>query len=118
MITILNEDINSYSYTGPDFADDSIVLAHYDRGTDEVTLTKDGFYCGITTYEDFDATYWKVYKMSEIDKAIEDFNDQVKKLGGRIQPITRKKVDSVLSEYGKSIDDYLPGGFYDQLRKR
>jgi len=121
----VKSDINSYSYTGSGFADDSIVLAHYTKGTNnrsddylEVSLIQDGFTCYVEVEDFYDEhTYYKEYRMSDIESALDDFNQHVKDLGGW-ETITMADLDRHLSEgYGKSIYDYLPGGFYDNLRK-
>ena len=122
----IRADVNSYSYTGEGFADDSIVLAHATKGKAsnyddwcEVTLVKDGFTCYVNV-EDFygNNTYSKSYPMRDIDSAISDFNAQVRKCGLRGQT-SFEKIDFHLNEgYGKSLKDYLLGGFYDQLRNK
>lgn len=120
----IKSDINSYSYTGPGFADDSIVLAHYTKGKNnhyddwvEVSLIQDGFTCYVEVEDVYDEhTYFMSYRMSDIESALADFNEKVKALGGW-RTITMGDLDTHLSEgYNKSIYDYLPGGFYDNLR--
>jgi len=113
----LNEDINSYSYTGPGFADDRIDLASFSNDDGYVELVNDGFDCYVTSQSflgDYD--FYREYKMSNIDAAIKDFNTEVKHFGDT-RSLTRRFIDQVLSEYGKSLSDYEPGGFYDNLRK-
>lgn len=120
----IKSDINSYSYTGSGFADDSIVLAHYTKGKNnhyddwvEVSLIQDGFTCYVEVEDVYDEhTYFMSYRMSDIESALADFNEKVKALGGW-RTVTMDDLDTHLSEgYNKSIYDYLPGGFYDNLR--
>jgi len=122
----IKSDINSYSYTGSGFADDSIVLAHYTKGDSnhyddwvEVSLIQDGFTCYVEVEDFYDdeRTYYKAYCMSDIESALADFNEKAKALGCW-KTTTLADLDMHLSEgYGKSIYDYLPGGYYDNLRK-
>lgn len=121
----IKSDINSYSYTGSGFADDSIVLAHYTKGKNnhyddeyvEVSLIQDGFTCYVEVEDVYgEHTYFMSYRMADIESALADFNEQVKALGGW-RTVTMDDLDMHLSEgYNKSIYDYLPGGFYDNLR--
>lgn len=118
----IKSDINSYSYTGPGFADDRITLAtsEYAIGKDYgyIELVKDSYTCYVSSesyYTDQENYYYKEYPMSDIKSAIADFNRLIDALGGDSHT-SIEEVDEVLAEYNKSIADYLPGGFYDNLR--
>lgn len=115
----IKSDINSYSYTGAGFGDDRITLANYSGDDGYVELVKDGKICYVTAAtfglaSDYD--FYCEYPMSDIDTAIRDFNSHVVKLGGS-RKVTRNFIDQVLKEYGTSLSDYAPGGYYDSLKK-
>ena len=98
----LNEDINSYSYTGPGFADDRINLGNYTGDDGYVELVKDGKTLYVTSAYfsvDSDYDFYREYSTSELDTAIRDFNTEVKRFGG-VSKLRRIDVEMVLDNYG------------------
>lgn len=121
----IKTDINSYSHTSGGFGDERIVLARYNAKAsneysegDTVTLVKDGFNCYVEIEDPRgDLVYNEFYLMKDIKSAIADFNEQAR-AKGNWRTLTLNDVKFHLSEgYGISLDDYLPGGFYDEIRK-
>ena len=105
--TYIKTDVNSYSYVGDGFADDSITLAHFTGDNGYGELVKDLSTCYVTSQSflgDYD--FYREYPMSEIDTAIKDFNKEVKRFGGT-SILTRRFVEQVLQEYGMSLSDYV-----------
>lgn len=105
--TYIKTDVNSYSYVGDGFADDSITLAHFTGDNGYGELVKDLYTCYVTSQSflgDYD--FYREYPMSEIDTAIKDFNKEVKRFGGT-SILTRRFVEQVLQEYGYSLDEYV-----------
>lgn len=120
MITILNEDINSYSYTGPGFADDRITIAEFSGEDGYGEFVKDGktLYVNSAAYSiDSDYDFYREYSFKELDQAIRDFNHEADRFGDPFN-LTYEDVKNILKQKNINVDDYLPGGFYDQLRKR
>ena len=121
----IKSDVNSYTQYRD--TSDEIVLAHYEDQNGYVKLSEDTFTLIVASYvygptSDNDEFYTE-YSLkdpanakSSIDSAIDDFNGCIKNLGGKWK-LTRRFIDQVLSEYGTSLADYEPGGFYDKLRR-
>lgn len=116
---IIRADINNYSYTGSDFWDDEITLAYYTtkEGDIEITLQKDGFTCYVEVIDNYDVVYHKTYKMRDIKTALDDFNLQLKLFGNTKREYRLSDIEISLNEYDSSIDDYMPGGWYDTIRR-
>lgn len=116
---IIRADINTYSYTGSAFWDDEITLAYYTTkaGDIEITLQKDGFSCYVEVIDNYDVVYHKTYKMRDIERALDDFNLQVRLFCHTRWECRLSDIEMVLNEYDASIDDYMPGGFYDTIRR-
>ena len=117
-ITLNENDINDYSYTGPDFADDRIWVAAYTGDDGYTDLVVDSNICYVSTWVISDTTdeEYTEFPISEIDKAIELYNRDLERLG-ETGNLTRQEAEDVLADYGYYIDDYLPDGFYDRLKK-
>ena len=105
-------DVNSYSYTGKNFFDDTLLLCRYvsrkpsDDGTrPEVLLVQDGDNCEVVVKDGLgEILYHRIYPMSQLGMAICDFNK--KAMGYGKTNAAYAEVDRVLSNFGKSIDDY------------
>ena len=119
----IKSDVNSYTQYRD--TSDEIVLANYEDQNGYVTLSEDSFtlivesgvYGTTSDNDDFYAEYSlkdPANAKSSIDSAIHDFNECIKNFGGK-RRLTRRFIDQVLSEYGTSLADYEPGGFYDKL---
>lgn len=113
----LNEDINSYSYTGPGFANDNITLFEFSGEDGYGELSKDGekLFVYATSYTDDSYDFYSSYDFTEIDQAVVDFNREADRYGEPMD-ITYEDVENVLKEKHIYIDDYLSGGFYDRLK--
>lgn len=120
----IKSDINSYTQYRDN--SDEIVLANYEDQNGYVTLSEDSFTLivdsGVYGSTSDNADFYAEYSLkdpenakSSIDSAIHDFNECIKKLGGKWR-LTRRFIDQVLSEYGTSLADYELGGFYDKCR--
>lgn len=121
----IKSDVNSYTQYRD--TSDEIVLAHYEYQDGYVTLSRDSFNLivesGVYGTTPVNGDFYNEYSLkdpahakSSIDSAIFDFNECIKNLGGK-RRLTRRFIDQVLSEYGESLADYEPGGFYDELRR-
>ena len=115
----IKSDVNSYTQYRD--TSDEIIIAEYESNRGYVVLYYDSFHLFISSDiygnsddELFSGEYG--YDISEINIAIDTYNSYVEDLGGT-DFITTNDVDKVLSEYGKSLADFKPGGFYDKLRK-
>lgn len=120
----IKSDINSYSYTGSGFANDEIVLAETFSGKPwddlewvEVRLIKDAFICYVLVENEMaDAIYQQSYSMNDLEYALADFNAKAREYGCKKTDTTIEDINKVLAKYNKSVADYLPGGFYDNLK--
>lgn len=122
----IKSDVNSYTQYND--TSDTITLAEYESGDGYVQLDYDTFTLYVTSDvygsvsdDDYFYTEYSLKDPSDavnsaIDSAISDFNYCVRKLGGN-RVLTRRFINQVLSEYGKSLADFEPGGCYDKLRK-
>ena len=116
----IKSDVNSYTQYRD--TSDAITLAEYEtdeNGYGSVTLEYESFTVYLSYYKSYDYSgdeFYKDYPILEIDSAISDFNKYERKLGGSGN-LTRRDVDEVMLEYGKSLADFEPGGFYDELRR-
>ena len=121
----IKSDVNSYTQYRD--TSDEIVLANYEDQNGYVTLSEDSFTLivesGVYETTSVNSDFYNEYSLkdpanvkSSIDSAIYDFNECIKNLGGK-RRLTRRFIDQVLSEYGKSLADFEPGGFYDKLRR-
>lgn len=112
----IRSDINSYSYTGSSFYDETEPLAHYlvkskygdmeDIDINLVNWYKD-CYISVTDWLG-ESLYYKKYKMSDIDSAISDFNSQISKYDpDSKRRLSRRFIEQNLNLYGRSLDDYM-----------
>jgi len=105
--TNIKADVNSYSYTGDGFADDTIILAEYSDDDGYVELGKDLSTCYVTSQSFIgDHDFYREYPMSDIDTAIRDFNQEIKYFGGQ-RVLRRSAVEFELNKYGESLNDYV-----------
>ena len=117
MITILNEDVNSYSYTGPGFADDAKTIYAWNNDDEDVPGyfddTIDFVWDGLTLYVerinylDDSETEYHTFKLREYDKAIDELNRLLDKVGSD-EVFTKDDLQQYLSWYDfNSVEEWL-----------
>lgn len=116
MITILNEDVNSYSYTGPGFADDAKTIYFWNNDDDDpgyfddsINFVWDGLTLYVERINDLDdsKTEYHTFKLREYDKAIEELNRLLDKVGSD-EVFTKDDLQQYLSRYDfDSVEEWL-----------
>lgn len=115
MITILNEDVNSYSYTGPGFADDARTIYSWNNDDDigyfddSINFVWDGLTLYVERINDLDdsKTEYHTFKLREYDKAIVELNRLLDEVGSD-EVFTKDDLQQYLSRYDfNSVEEWL-----------